>query len=132
MIGAAFGFLLLSSMIRVLIQFFPPEVSLLPTADDYISFVIFFLLACGLAFQLPTFVVILVQFRVLHSDLMRKQRRIAYFALFAFAEIITPISDPIVAPMAVMIPLLILYEFSVFLARRIEASRKPQQLDSPA
>jgi sec-independent protein translocase protein TatC len=55
---------------------------------------------------------------------MRKQRRIAYFILFAFAEIITPVSDPIVAPLTVMVPLIILYEISIFAALRIESGRK--------
>ncbi len=128
LIGAAFGYYLLWGMIRVLIQFFPPQVDLLPTADDYISFVIFFMLACGLAFQLPTVIVILVQLRILNTSIMRKQRRIAYFILFAFAEIITPVSDPIVAPLTVMVPLLILYEFSLFLAGRIEAGRAREEI----
>ncbi len=130
LIGSAFGFYLLWGMIRVLIQFFPPQVDLLPTADDYISFVIFFMLACGVAFQLPTLIVVLVHLRLLSSNIMRKQRRIAYFALFAFAEIITPVSDPIVAPLTVMVPLVILYEFSIFLALRIEAGRKRQEIQS--
>ncbi len=128
LIGSAFGYYLLWGMIRVLIQFFPPQVDLLPTADDYINFVIFFMLACGVAFQLPTIVVILVQLRILSTSLMRKQRRVAYFALFAFAEVITPISDPIVAPLTVMVPLVILYELSIFLAGRIEAARSRQEI----
>ncbi|MGD0575827.1 MAG: twin-arginine translocase subunit TatC, partial [Anaerolineales bacterium] len=123
LLGAAFGFYLLLGMIRVLIALYPKEVQFLPSADDYISFVTFFLLACGLAFQLPTLIVILVQLRILNSNLLRKQRRIAYFALFVFAEIITPVSDPIVAPLTVMIPLIILYEASIFLAVRIEKRR---------
>ncbi|HEX9028768.1 MAG TPA: twin-arginine translocase subunit TatC [Anaerolineales bacterium] len=123
-IGALFGYYLLWGMIRVLIHFFPPEVQLLPAADDYISFVIFFLLSCGLAFQLPVLLVVLVQLRVLSSALLRKERRIAYFALFVFAEIITPVSDPIIAPLTVMVPLVLLYELSIWLARRIEAGRE--------
>jgi sec-independent protein translocase protein TatC len=123
LLGAAFGFYLLLGMIRVLIALYPKEVQFLPSADDYISFVTFFLLACGLAFQVPTLIVILVQLRILNSNLLRKQRRIAYFALFVFAEIITPVSDPIVAPLTVMVPLVILYEASIFLAVRIERRR---------
>ncbi len=123
-LGAIFGFYLLWGMIRVLLQFFPPQVGLLPTADAYISFVVFFLLACGLAFQLPTILVGLVQLHILNTRLLRKQRRIAYFVLFAFAEIITPVSDPIVAPLTVMLPLVILYELSIFFGGRIEAGRK--------
>lgn len=124
LVGALFGYYLLWGMIRVMIELFPSEVQFLPAADDYISFVIFFLLACGLAFQLPTLLVILVRLQILNSAILRKQRRIAYFALFAFAEIITPVSDPIVAPMTVMLPLTILYEISIFVAQRIEAGRE--------
>ncbi|HUI89317.1 MAG TPA: twin-arginine translocase subunit TatC [Anaerolineales bacterium] len=123
LLGALFGYYLLWGMIRVLIELFPSEVQFLPAADDYISFVIFFMVACGLAFQLPTVLVILVRLRIVSATLLRKQRRIAYFVLFAFAEIITPVSDPIVAPLTVMVPLIILYEISIFAALRIEAHR---------
>ncbi len=126
-IGSVFGYYLLTGMIRVLIQLYPPNVQYLPAADDYISFVTFFLLACGLAFQLPTILIILVQLHILTSTILRKQRRIAYFALFAFAEIITPVSDPIVAPLTVMGPLVILYEISIFFAMRIEAGRRRRE-----
>lgn len=124
LIGAVFGYYLLWGMIRVLIQFFPKEVTYLPSADDYISFVVFFLLACGLAFQLPIVLIILIRLRILSVDLLRKQRRIAYFVLFVFAEIITPVSDPIVAPMSVMVPLILLYELSIWVGRGIERRRK--------
>ncbi len=124
-LGSAFGYYLLWEMIRVMKSMFPPEIHFLPAADDYISFVIFFLLACGLAFQLPTLVIVLVRLHVLNTDVLRKQRRLAYFALFVFAEIITPVSDPIVAPLIVMVPLVILYESSICISRRIEAHASP-------
>jgi len=123
LLGVVFGYFLLGEMIRVLITLFPPQVDFLPAADDYISFVVFFLLACGVAFQLPILLTILVELRVLSTDLMRKQRRIAYFALFVFAEVVTPVTDPIVAPLVVMVPLVILYEASILVGRRIEARR---------
>jgi len=123
-LGVAFGYFLLREMIKVLIALFPSEVSFLPAADDYISFVTFFLLACGVAFQLPVVLVLLVEMRILKVDTMKKQRKIAYFALFVFAEIVTPVTDPIVAPMVVMVPLLILYEASILVGGRIEARRR--------
>jgi sec-independent protein translocase protein TatC len=122
-LGVVFGYWLLGEMIHVMIGFIPPEVDFLPAADSYISFVTFFLVACGVAFQLPVVLTILVQLRILTSTILRKQRKIAYFALFVFAEIVTPVSDPIVAPMAVMIPMLLLYEGSILIAIRIEAGR---------
>jgi sec-independent protein translocase protein TatC len=123
-LGALFGFYLMGGMIRVLVEMLPTQVQFLPSADDYINFVAFFLLACGLAFQLPTLLIVLAQLRILSSDTMRRQRRLAYFALFAFSEVITPIADPIIAPLTVMVPLVILYEISIFFARQIEKRRK--------
>ncbi len=123
-LGALFGFYLLGGMIRVLVDLLPSQVQFLPSADEYINFVAFFRLACGLAFQLPTLLLALVWLKLISADMLRRQRRLAYFALFAFAEIITPIADPIIAPLTVMLPLVILYEISVFLARRIEKRRR--------
>ncbi len=123
-LGSAFGYYLLWGIIRVLLTLFPAQVDLLPSADSYISFVVFFLLACGIAFELPSILVLLVRLRLLNTRLMRRHRKVAYFILFAFAEIITPVSDPIVAPLTVMLPLVVLYELSIFLGQRVENHRK--------
>jgi len=129
-LGVLFGYYLLREMIRVMEALFPPEVAFLPVADDYISFVIFFMLACGIAFQLPVVITILVYLRILSAAILKKQRKIAYFALFVFAEVATPVTDPIVAPLVVMIPLALLYEASIIVAVRIEAGRlKKSQTD---
>jgi sec-independent protein translocase protein TatC len=122
--GSAFGYYLLGMMIQVLVRLFPPQIEYLPSAVDYLSFVAFFLLACGIAFQLPCMLVLLVSIRVLSAETLRRQRRVAWFILFAFAEIITPVADPIVAPLTVMAPLLVLYEVSVLVARRMDARRE--------
>ncbi len=132
LLGVVFGYAMLSGMIRALVTFFPTGVELLPNADDYISFVLFFLLASGTAFQLPTVIVVLVQLRIVKTDYLRKNRKYTYFAMFAFAEIITPVADPIVAPMVVMGPLIVLYELSVILGRRIEARRAKEEASEMA
>lgn len=122
--GTLFGYSLLAAMIKVLIGLFPPRIEYLPSASDYLSFVAFFLLACGIAFQLPCMLLLLVSLGVLRTKTLRKQRRVAWFILFAFAEIITPVSDPIVAPLTVMAPLLLLFEASLYIAGRVEARRE--------
>jgi sec-independent protein translocase protein TatC len=123
LLGVIFGYYLLGEMIRVMIAVFPPEVDFLRAAGEYISFVTFFLVACGVAFQLPVVITIFVQLRILSANILRKQRRIANFALFVFAEIVTPVADLIIAPLVVMIPLVLLYEVSIWVAMRIEAGR---------
>jgi sec-independent protein translocase protein TatC len=122
--GTGFGYYLLGMMIKVLVTLFPPQIEYLPSAEDYLSFVAFFLLACGIAFQLPIMLLLLVSLRVIRAETLRRQRRVAWFILFAFAEIITPVADPIVAPLIVMAPLLALYEVSVLVARRMDARRE--------
>ena len=131
-LGAVFGYYMLSGMIRVLIQLFPKDVQFLPAADEYISFVLFFMLACGMAFQLPTLIMILARLHLVDSTLLRKQRRYAYFILFVFAEVITPVSDPIVAPLTVLVPLVLLYEMSVALVRRLEVRRAREVAKLPS
>jgi len=42
-------------MVHVLFGMFGREVNYLPNANQYISFVVFFMLACGIVFELPAF-----------------------------------------------------------------------------
>jgi sec-independent protein translocase protein TatC len=116
-IGAAFGYMLLSGMMRVMLSMYGHEITYLPNANQYISFVVFFILACGIVFELPAVLLVLVRFGVLTPEMLRRQRKIAYFLLFVFAEIVTPVADPIVAPMIVMLPLVLLYEGAIFATR---------------
>jgi sec-independent protein translocase protein TatC len=122
-LGAAFGYYMLQEIIKVLVGIFPSQVDFLPAAQEYISFVLFFLLTCGLLFQLPILLTILIHLRVLSTELLQKQRRTAYFILFVIAELVTPVADPILAPMVVMGPLVILYEISILAGKRIESQR---------
>jgi sec-independent protein translocase protein TatC len=119
--GTVFGYYILGMMIKVLLGLFPAHVEYLPSASDYISFVLFFLLACGIAFELPVLMVMLVRTRVLSAGTLRRHRRTAWFVLFALAELITPVTDPIVAPAVVFVPLLLLYEAGLLAAGRMEA-----------
>ncbi len=115
--GTAFGYALLSAMVRIMIGMFGREINYLPNASAYITFVTFFMLACGIVFELPVALLVLMRLGVLQPETLRRQRKIAYFLLFVFAEIITPVSDPIVGPAIVMAPLVILYEAAILAAR---------------
>ena len=78
---------------------------------------------------MPAILLTLVHFGVLKPEMLKRQRKIAYFLLFAFAEIITPVADPIIAPLIVMLPLVILYEGAIFATRfvlpRVERQAEP-------
>jgi sec-independent protein translocase protein TatC len=54
---------------------------------------------------------------IISPQYLRKQRRVAYFIIFIFAELITPVADPIIAPTVVMIPMALLFELALFASR---------------
>ncbi len=127
-VGVAFGYYFLPEIIHIFRGFYSPEITYLAGAQDYISTVLLFLLICGLAFQLPILLTILIQLRILSVEILRKQRRIAYFILFVIAELVTPVADPFIAPMIVMLPLVLLYEVSILVGKRIESQRLKSEL----
>ena len=87
-------------------------------ASYYLSFTAFLLLACGIAFEMPIFILALVRIRVLSYDKLRRNRRLGYVLMLAFA-ILLPTVDP-VSLLFETIPLLILFEASIWLAKLME------------
>jgi len=97
-------------------------------ASYYYSFAAMTLLAGGLAFLMPIFVLALVRLRVLTSDRLRKNRRIAYVILLVFA-ILLPTVDPISLAFET-IPLLVLYEASIWASVLLE--RRSERTETAA
>jgi sec-independent protein translocase protein TatC len=87
-------------------------------ASYYYTFAAMTLLAGGIAFLMPIFVLALVRLRVLTSDRLRANRRIAFVALLVFA-ILLPTVDPVSLAFEV-VPLLLLFELSIWLSVLME------------
>jgi sec-independent protein translocase protein TatC len=87
-------------------------------ASYYYNFAALTLLAGGLAFLMPIFVLGLVRLRVLSSDRLRSNRRIAYVLLLVFA-ILLPTVDPVSLAFEV-VPLLLLFELSIWMSVLME------------
>ena len=87
-------------------------------ASYFLSFVTLTMLAVGLAFEMPIFVLALVKLGVLSSQTLRRNRRIGYVSMFAFA-ILLPTVDPISLAFEV-VPLILLFELSIWLAVLME------------
>jgi sec-independent protein translocase protein TatC len=83
-------------------------------ASYYYNFVALLLLGGGLAFLLPIFVLALVRLRILTTDRLRRNRRIAFVLLLIFAALL-PTADPVSLAFEV-IPLVLLYEASIWVA----------------
>jgi sec-independent protein translocase protein TatC len=87
-------------------------------ASYYYTFAAMTLLAGGLAFLMPIFVLALVRLRVLTSDRLRQNRRISFVILLVFA-ILLPTVDPVSLAFEV-VPLVLLFEMSIWLSVLME------------
>jgi len=101
------------------------------TLDDYVSLVLTFMLVFALAFQLPLVLLALVRIGIVDIDFLRKQRKIVYFVMAIVAAVIAP-GDVVTSMLALLIPLLLLYEFGIWLAQWGEKQRREEQEQATA
>lgn len=90
---------------------------------NYISFVTRLLLLVGLVFEMPILTTFLSRLGVLKPKWLADKRRAAIIIAFILAAIITPTIDP-VNQCLVAIPLIALYEMSIWLAKLVH-KREP-------
>lgn len=84
--------------------------------EYYISFVTNFVFYVGLSFELPLVLAGLARLGIVSPDQLRRGRRFAIVIIAVVAAIITPTPDPFNMTI-VMVPLLLLYELGILLAR---------------
>jgi sec-independent protein translocase protein TatC len=87
-------------------------------AKDYVSFAVMVLVAVGVVFELPAVIVTLVRLGIVSSRTLRKQRRIGYVVVAAIA-VALPGVDPVTTVFE-MVPLLVLFEASIWLSVLVE------------
>lgn len=97
------------------------SVALLPKVSEYLNLVTALLLAFGLCFQLPVVMTLLGMAGLISSELMASSRRYAIVAVVVVAAVVTP-PDPI-SQLMLAVPLVILYEVSIWCVRLIEMRR---------
>ena len=95
---------------------------LLPKVSDYLNLVTALILAFGLCFQLPVVMTLLGLAGMISSQVMAKGRRYAIVAVVVVAAIVTP-PDPI-SQLMLAVPMVLLYEVSIWCVRIIELRRK--------
>jgi sec-independent protein translocase protein TatC len=118
-LGAVFAYVVvLPKALTFLVGFDDDLYGVQIRASYYYGFVSLTLLAVGLAFRLPIAVLGLTRLGVLSSRTLRRNRRTAYVVLVACA-ILLPTVDPVSLAFEV-VPLLLLFEFSVVLAAVLE------------
>ena len=91
------------------------DIQALPSAGDYLSLVMQFILAFGLTFLLPVLLLLLHRAGIVSRDQMVAARRYVIVGIFIIAAVVTP-PDP-GSQLVLAIPLWLLFEISLVLMR---------------
>ena len=109
-LGNALDFLLNSPFLEDLLG--KPQLRI----GEYISQITKILFGMGLAFETPLIIFFLAKLGIVNAKQLSRWRKFAIVGVFIVAAVITPTPDPI-NQLLVAIPLLLLYEIGVLLAR---------------
>ena len=92
--GCLSAYLMVPKAVAVLLGFTPEGAYNLQQASDYLNFILKFIVAFGMAFLLPVFLVALNLVGILPGSTMLKGWRPAVMLIFIFAAVMTPTPDP--------------------------------------
>nr|WP_199442241.1 twin-arginine translocase subunit TatC [Umezawaea beigongshangensis] len=124
--GAALAFYVVPQGLGVLVGFGDQQFLTALSGGEYIDFVLALLLIFGVSFELPLVVVMLNAVGVVSYEQLARWRRGIVFALFIFAAVATPGTDPI-SMVALAVALAILFELAIQISRvhdRREAKKR--------
>jgi sec-independent protein translocase protein TatC len=130
LVGVVFGYFIL----------IPPAIGFLSTfgsdiatpqiiIGNYISIVARLLIAIGLVFELPVVTTFLARLGILTPQWLSSKRKIFIILAFILAAIITPTFDPINQSL-VAVPLIVLYEMSIWLAKLVYRKKKEAEIEA--
>lgn len=118
-LGAAFGYFVVAPLSINFLATFKISAAIENEfdIDNYIALIRASVLASGLIFELPIIIYFLTKIGLVTPDFMRKNRKYALVIVLILAAIITP--PDITTQIIVAVPIIILYEVSIFISRGV-------------
>ncbi len=128
LLGIAFCYYFVFGQVFAFIHGFAPKsITPAPDIEAYFSFVITMFLAFGLTFEIPIVVLILVRSGVVSVEKLREARPYVIVGAFVIAAVVTP--PDVLSQFMLAVPMCLLYEAGLFLARFINARVKEAEPD---
>lgn len=125
--GIAFGYFLLFPIVLSFLQSLAgDQFETFFTVDKYFTFMINLTVPFGFLFEMPAIIMFLTRLGIINPQRLAKSRKIAYFFLIVISVLITP--PDFISDILVIIPLVLLYEFSITLSKIVY--RKKLTLES--
>ncbi|NIP79933.1 MAG: twin-arginine translocase subunit TatC [Gemmatimonadetes bacterium] len=121
-------FVALPVMFQFFAQFQQASLEQNITIGPYMAVVVRTLLGFGLVFELPVVMLVLAAVGVVDTNMLRKGRRWAIVIITVVASFITP-GDVVILTVFLMVPLLLLYELGIVLARVVERRREQRLME---
>jgi len=115
--GASFAyFVAIPVGLRFLLSFGGSSLEPMISISKYLSFITVTILTFGIVFELPLVSLFLVRIGIISPQFLAKNRKVAIIAIFVLAAILTPSIDAF-TQILLAVPLVILYEVSIWLAK---------------
>ena len=109
-------FLIFPLVFSFFISVTPKDVDLMIDISSYLQMIISLFLAFGLAFEVPLVLITSVKFNLIKIETLKKIRPYIIVVAFIFGAIFTP--PDIISQILLAIPILILYEIGILLAKK--------------
>ncbi len=129
--GAFVYYFVLPTAIQFFLGFETPggngtlPIELQARVGEYLSFVMTLIFAFGFCFELPVLLVLLGRVGIVSSQGLASARRYAIVGVVAIAAIVTP--PDVFSQVALSVPMVALYEVSIWLVRLIERGRAKRE-----
>ena len=127
--GAAFAYaVVMPAALDFLLGFNADSFNIEVRASEYYGFFMLTLIAVGVLFQIPVAVLSVCRLGIVTPEQLAHNRRYAVLVI-AVAAMLLPGTDPVTMLIS-MLPLYLLFEFSLLLAKRF--GQPPDEADSPS